>query len=98
MSYLLLIWIKLIECAGGDIRRFLSAFLIEHLSRLEQDAMDTTQVVLIDQTQVMRNSSLGPYVPADFFPPGYIIVVDALLHTSLGIMLLATSIAMLIKT
>ena len=42
--------------------------------------------------------SLGPYVLADFSPPEYIVVVNALFYASLGIMLLAAFIAMLIKT
>ena len=46
----------------------------------------------------MRNASLGPYVPADFSPPEYIVVVNALFYASLGVMLLAAFIAMLIKS
>jgi len=60
--------------------------------------MDTIQDVLIYQTQMMRNSSLGPYVPADFSPPQHIVVVNALFYASLGVMLLAAFIAMLIKS
>jgi hypothetical protein len=60
--------------------------------------MDIIQDVLIYQTQMMRNSSLGPYVPADFSPPEYIVVVNALFYGSLGVMLLAAFIAMLIKS
>jgi hypothetical protein len=60
--------------------------------------MNIIQEVLIHQTQMMRNSSLGPYVPADFSPPDYIIVVNSLFYASLGIMLLAAFIAMLIKS
>ena len=60
--------------------------------------MDIIQDVLIYQTQMMRNSSLGPYVPADFSPPYHIVVVNALFYTSLSIMLLAAFIAMLIKS
>ena len=60
--------------------------------------MDIIQDVLIYQTQMMRNSSLGPYVPADFSPPQHIVVVNALFYASLGVMLLAAFIAMLIKT
>ena len=45
---------------------FLSAFLIELLCRLKPDPMDTIQDVLIYQTQMMHNSSLGPYVLPDF--------------------------------
>ena len=77
---------------------FLSAFLIELLSRLEPDPMDIIQDVLIHQTQMMRNSSLGPYVPADFSPPEYIVLVNALFYASLGVMILAAFVAMLIKS
>ena len=58
--------------------------------------MDTIQDVLIYQTQMMRNSSLGPYVQPDFSPPKYIVVVNALFYASLGVMLLAAFIAMMI--
>jgi len=77
---------------------FLSSFLIELLARLEPDPMDIIQDVLIYQTQMMRNSSLEPYVPADFSPPQHIVVVNALFYASLGVMLLAAFIAMLIKS
>jgi len=77
---------------------FLSAFLIELLGRLEPDPMDIIQDVLIYQTQMMRNSSLGPYVPAEFSPPDHIVVVNALFYASLGVMILAAFIAMLIKS
>jgi len=77
---------------------FLSAFLIELLGRLEQDPLDVIQDVLVYQTQMMRNSSLGPYVPADFSPPEHIVVVNALFYASLGFMVLAAFIAMLIKS
>ena len=60
--------------------------------------MDIIQDVLIYQTQMMRNSSLGPYVPADFSPPEHIVTVNALFYASLGFMILAAFIAMLIKS
>ena len=60
--------------------------------------MDIIQDVLIYQTQMMRNSSLGPFVPADFSPPEHVVIVNALFYASLGIMLLAAFIAMLIKS
>jgi len=77
---------------------FISAFLIELLGRLEQDPLDIIQDVLIYQTQMMRNSSLEPYVPSDFSPPEHIVVVNALFYASLGFMVLAAFIAMLIKS
>jgi hypothetical protein len=76
----------------------MSSFLIELLGRLEPDPMDIIQDVLIYQTQMMRNSSLGPYVAPDFSPPDHIVVVNALFYASLGIMILAAFIAMLIKS
>jgi len=60
--------------------------------------MDIIQDVLIYHTQMMRNSSLGPYVPPNFSPPGHIVVVNALFYASLGVMLLAAFVAMLIKS
>ena len=60
--------------------------------------MDIIQDVLIYQTQMMRNSSLEPYVPAEFSPPDYIVQVNALFYASLGVMILAAFIAMLIKS
>ena len=60
--------------------------------------MDVVQDILIYQTQMMRNSSLGPYSLQEFSPPTNIIAVNALFYASLGIMLFAAFIAMLIKT
>ena len=77
---------------------FLSAFLIELLGRLEPDPMDIIQDVLTHQTQMMHNSSLGPYVPLEFSPPEHIVIVNALFYASLGVMILAAFIAMLIKS
>jgi hypothetical protein len=77
---------------------FLSTFLIELLGRLEQDPIDIIQDILIYQTQMMRNSSLGPYVSPDFSPPEHIVVVNALFYASLGVMILAAFVAMLIKS
>jgi len=60
--------------------------------------MDIIQDVLIYQTQMMRNSSLGPYVAPEFSPPEHIVVVNALFYASLGVMILAAFIAILIKS
>ena len=60
--------------------------------------MDIIQDILIYQTQMMRNLSLGPYPQTEFSPPEYIVVVNALFYASLGVMLLAAFIAMLIKS
>jgi hypothetical protein len=77
---------------------FMSAFLIELLGRLEQDPINIIQDVLIYQTLMMRNSSLGPYVPPQFSPPEHIVIVNALFYASLGAMILAAFIALLIKS
>ena len=89
---------ELIRCQAALFAGFLSAFLIELLGRLEQDPMDIIQDVLIYQTQMMRNSSLGPYVAPDFSPPEHIVIVNALFYASLGVMILAAFVAMLIKS
>jgi len=89
---------ELMRCQAALFAGFLSSFLIELLGRLEPDPMDIIQDVLIYQTQMMRNSSLGPYVAPDFSPPEYIVVVNALFYASLGVMILAAFIAMLIKS
>jgi len=89
---------ELMNCQAALFAGFLSSFLIELLGRLEPDPMDTIQDVLIYQTQMMRNSSLGPYVAPDFSPPEHIVVVNALFYASLGVMILAAFIAMLIKS
>ena len=86
------------RCQAALFAGFLSAFLIELLGRLEQDPIDIIQDVLIYQTQMMRNSSLGPYVPPDFSPPEHIVIVNVLFYASLGVMILAAFIAMLIKS
>jgi len=85
-------------CQAALFAGFMSAFLIELLGRLEPDPMDIIQDVLIYQTQMMRNSTLGPYVPPDFSPPEHIVIVNALFYASLGVMILAAFIAMLIKS
>jgi hypothetical protein len=88
----------LMGCQAALFAGFMSAFLIELLGRLEPDPMDIIQDVLIYQTHMMRNLSLGPYVPADFSPPEHIVIVNALFYASLGVMILAAFIAMLIKS
>ncbi len=82
---------------AGLFAAFLSAFLIELLSRLEEDPKDVIQDILIYQTLMMRNASLGPYEPSTFSPPNNIVVVNTLFYASLSLMLLAAFIAMLIK-
>jgi len=89
---------ELMACQAALFAGFLSSFLIELLGRLEPDPMDIIQDVLIYQTQMMRNSSLGPYVAPEFSPPEHIVVVNALFYASLGVMILAAFIAMLIKS
>ena len=82
---------------AGLFAAFLSAFLIELLGRLEEDPTDIIQEILIYQTLMMRNASLGPYESSTFSPPGHIVAVNALFYASLSLMLLAAFIAMLIK-
>jgi len=60
--------------------------------------MEAIQGILIHQTYMMRNSTLGPYIPPSFSPPRYMEVVNALFYASLGLMFLAAFLAMLIKS
>ena len=53
---------------------------------------------MIHQTKMMRDPNLGAYDRDVFSPPKFIVVVDALFYASLGVILLAASIAMLIKS
>ena len=76
---------------------FLSTFLIELLGRFEPEPVDPVDVSIY-QAEMMCNSSLGPYDPAEFSPPEHILVVNALFYASLGVMLLAAAIEMLIES
>ena len=68
----------------------LSAFI---LGRFEPDSVNDW----IHQAEMMRNSSLGPYEPAEFSLPELIVVAIALFYASLGVTLLAAAIEMLTK-
>ena len=67
---------------AGLSAAFLSDFLIELLSRFEPDPIDIIQDILVYEMQMMRNSSLGPYVPGDFSPPDYCYFQCSLLYRS----------------
>ena len=73
---------------------FLSTFLTEPLGRFEPDPVN----VLIYQAEMMRNSGLVPYDPTEFSPREFIVVFIALFYASLGVILHAASIALLIKS
>ena len=45
----------------------------------------------------MQNSTSGPYVPSVFSPPPYAVAVNALFFASLGVVLLAAFLCMLVK-
>jgi hypothetical protein len=90
--------IKLIHtCQSGLYAAFLSAFLIETLGRLEEDPAETTRDVLIHQTRMMRNTTLGPFEPQAFQPSESVVAVNVLLFASLAIILTAAFISILIK-
>jgi hypothetical protein len=90
--------IKLIHaCQSGLFAAFLSAFLIETLGRLEEDPAGTTRDVLIHQTRMMRNTTLGPFEPHAFQPSDSVVAVNVLLFASLAIILMAAFISILVK-
>ena len=76
---------------------FLSTFLIQTLSLLQPDPLGAIQDILLYQTLVMQNSTSGPYVTPVFSPPPYAIAVNALFFASLGIVLVAAFLCMLVK-
>ena len=76
---------------------FLSTFLIQTLSLLQPDPLNAIQDILLYQTLVMQNSTSGPYVPSAFSPPPYAVAVNALFFASLGVVLLAAFLCMLVK-
>ena len=76
---------------------FLSTFLIQTLSLLQPDPLDAIQDILLYQTLVMQNSTSGPYVSPVFSPPPYAVTVNALFFASLGVVLLAAFLCMLVK-
>lgn len=47
-------------------------------SSLQPNPMEAIQDILVYQTHMMRNSTLGPYLSPSFSPPRYIGVVNAL--------------------
>ena len=75
----------------------LSTFLNQTLSLLQEDPLDAIQGILLYQTLVMQNSTSGPYVPPAFSPPSYAVAVNALFFASLGVVLLAAFLCMLVK-
>ena len=89
----------ILTCArqSGLFAAFLSAFLIETLKRLEEDPSETTRDILIYQTLMMRNTTLGPFQPQPFEPPGHIVVVNILLFASLALILVAAFVSILVK-
>jgi hypothetical protein len=90
--------VKLIHaCQSGLFATFLSAFLIETLGRLEENPAETTRDVLIHQTRMMRNSTLGPFEPQAFQPSDSVVAVNVLLFASLAIILMAAFISILVK-
>jgi hypothetical protein len=85
------------SCQSGLYAAFLSAFLIDMLSRLEEDPSETTRDVLIHQTRMMRNATLGPFEPRPFEPSDSVMAVNVLLFTSLATILMAAFISILVK-
>ena len=85
-------------CQSGLYAAFLSAFLIHMLGRLEEDPSKTIRDVLIHQTMMIRNTSLGPYEPQPFEPSPSIVAVNILLFVGLEMVLIAAFLSMLIKS
>jgi hypothetical protein len=82
---------------AGLFAAFLSAFLIETLSRLEEDPTATLLDVMVHQTQMMRNETLLPYHRKPFSPSRQIVAVNVLLFASLALIIVVAFISMLVK-
>src|SRR6201990_885441 len=76
---------------------FLSPFLIQTLSLLQPGPLGAIQDILLYQTLVMQNRTSEPYVAPVFSPPPYAVAVNALFFASLGIVLVAAFLCMLVK-
>lgn len=76
---------------------FLSAFLIDTLSQLREGPLEAIQNILLYQTLVLQNRTTGPYVPPVFTPPRGVVAVNTLFFASLGVVLVAAFLCMLIK-
>ena len=55
---------------------FLSAFLIDALGHLQEDPTETTLDILIHQTRMMHNATLGPFEPLSLEPPAHVGLVN----------------------
>ena len=75
----------------------LSTFLVEALGTLQQDPLDAIQNILFHQTLVIQNRTVEPYVAPTFSPPSYAVTVNALLFTSLSVVLVTAFLCMLVK-
>jgi hypothetical protein len=76
---------------------FLSVFVIEMLSRLEEDPSEMIRNILIHQTRMMWNATLGPFEPQPFEPSDSVMTVNILLFTSLATILMVAFISILVK-
>ena len=76
---------------------FLSTFLVQTLTLLQEDPLDSIKDILLYQTLIMQNSTLQPYVSPVFTPPVYAIAVNAFFFASLGVVLITAVLCMLVK-
>ena len=90
-------WLTAPTIQAALFASFLSTFLIQTLSLLQPDPLNAIQDILLYQTLVMQNSTSGPYVASVFSPPPYAVAVNALFFASLGIILVAAFLCMLVK-
>ncbi|PVF96430.1 hypothetical protein CPB86DRAFT_709180, partial [Serendipita vermifera] len=73
----------------------LTAFIIESMKLLEEDAAETTRDILLVLSRQLANSSFPPFEPTTYQTPQYAIVVNGLFFTSLSCALIASLIAVL---
>ncbi|PVF96426.1 hypothetical protein CPB86DRAFT_874976 [Serendipita vermifera] len=73
----------------------LTAFIIESMKLLEENATETTRDILLVVSRQLANSSFPPFEPTAYETPKYAIIVNGLLFTSLSCALIAALLAVL---
>ena len=80
------------------IAAVLSAFLLYTITQLQPNSADISKDILLRISLQLGNSSVSPYVEPPFFVPTTAAIVNALLFTSLALVLLDAFLAVLTRT
>ena len=75
---------------------FLSEFLVQTLSLLQETPLDTVQEILY-QTLIMQNRTSEPYITLISSPPPYAVAVNALFFANLWVVIVAAFLSTFVK-